>query len=469
MRLLSLIEVLFRAAGSLQDSCETCFEKQAGKSSRLRRKKILVSDHHTETSRELSACSNSGSKVALKLLARSMWSVHACAYYSVIGMVLLLSCFARLESQIWSHAHHSSHSIQPLYLERLSFSNRIVYRRQEFNRKILIPGSASEQSNAVQLQQEPISHSLVSSQEPSSAFSQELLLQFNGSKADDSDHVCRGKRIYIYDLPPEFNSDLVARCRYGITSWLNFCPHTSNDGLGATLDCEEKLPWKFAPPGLTTTTTTTAVSDDAFTKGWYKTDPYMLELIFHSRLQSYPCRTSNSAIADVFFIPYYTGLDALRYLYNTTVIPSPIPLPFINALSPYVRVLSAYPPARLDRHQEPVILHSSVCKSVQETAYLSLPSSLSHFVLSFVLYCAITDRYSRTKSRSVEQTTDMIAMPPSQFQCRLKNIIASRIAFEPRSSLVLTQFVYECPECPPVPCPHWTVVSAHHSTLSAFF
>jgi hypothetical protein len=160
---------------------------------------------------------------------------------------------------------------------------------------------------------------------------------------------------------------------------------------------------------------------------------------------------------------------ALRYLYNTTVIPSPIPLPFINALSPYVRVLSPYPPARLDRHQEPVILHSSVCKSVQETAYLSLPSSLSHFFSSFVLYCAITDRYSRTKSRSVEQTTDMIAMPPSQFQCRLKNIIASRIAFEPRSSLVLTQFVYACPECPPVPYPHWTVVSAHHSTLSAFF
>ncbi|CAM6076731.1 unnamed protein product [Sphagnum tenellum] len=144
-----------------------------------------------------------------------------------------------------------------------------------------------------------------------------IFMFFNGSKADDSDHVCRGKRIYIYDLPPEFNSDLVARCRYGITSWLNFCPHTSNDGLGTTLDSGEKLPWKFAPPGLTTTTTT-AVPDDAFTQGWYKTDPYMLELIFHSRLQSYPCRTSNSAIADVFFIPYYTGLDALRYLYNTT-------------------------------------------------------------------------------------------------------------------------------------------------------
>jgi hypothetical protein len=317
-------------------------------------------------------------------------------------MVLLLSCFARLESQIWSHAHHSSHSIQPLHLERLSFSDRIVYRRQEFNRKILIPGSASEQSNAVQLQQEPISHSLVSSQEPSSAFSQELLLQFNGSKADESDHVCRGKRIYIYDLPPEFNSDLVARCRYGITSWLNFCPHTSNDGLGATLDSGEKLPWKFAPPGLTTTTTT-AVPDDAFTQGWYKTDPYMLELIFHSRLQSYPCRTSNSAIADAFFIPYYTGLDALRYLYNTTVIPSPIPLPFINALSHYVRVLSPYPPVRLDRHQEPAILHLSVGKSVQETVYLSLSSSLSHFFSSFVLYRAIPDRYSHTKSRSVEQ------------------------------------------------------------------
>jgi hypothetical protein len=29
--------------------------------------------------------------------------------------------------------------------------------------------------------------------------------------------------------------------------------------------------------------------------------------------------------------------------------------------------------------------------------------------------------------------------------------------------------VYACPEYSPVPCPHWTVVFAHYSTLSAFF
>jgi hypothetical protein len=57
----------------------------------------------------------------------------------------------------------------------------------------------------------------------------------------------------------------------------------------------------------------------------------------------------------------------------------------------------------LDRHQEPAILHLSVGKSVQETVYLSLSSSLSHFFSSFVLYRAIPDRYSHTKSRSVEQ------------------------------------------------------------------
>jgi hypothetical protein len=161
---------------------------------------------------------------------------------------------------------------------------------------------------------------LVSLEKPAAAASQELVQSNTGTggRAEDYDHmICRGKHIYIHDLPPEFNSNLVARCRYGITSRLNFCPHTSNHGLGMNLDSKKQRPRNRS--GSAIAAAAAAAVDDAFRQGWYKTDPYMLEFIFHSRLQSYPCRTSNASMADAFFIPYYARLDALRYLYNTTV------------------------------------------------------------------------------------------------------------------------------------------------------
>ncbi|GAB2280465.1 Probable xyloglucan galactosyltransferase gt19 [Dionaea muscipula] len=42
----------------------------------------------------------------------------------------------------------------------------------------------------------------------------------------------------------------------------------------------------------------------------------MLELIFHRRILEYPCLTSDPDAADAVFLPYYAGIDALRYLYG---------------------------------------------------------------------------------------------------------------------------------------------------------
>ncbi|KAH7415010.1 hypothetical protein KP509_14G023300 [Ceratopteris richardii] len=41
----------------------------------------------------------------------------------------------------------------------------------------------------------------------------------------------------------------------------------------------------------------------------------MLEVIFHRRLLRYTCLTQDPDVADAFFLPYYTGIDALRFLY----------------------------------------------------------------------------------------------------------------------------------------------------------
>ncbi|KAJ7535002.1 hypothetical protein O6H91_12G014000 [Diphasiastrum complanatum] len=106
---------------------------------------------------------------------------------------------------------------------------------------------------------------------------------------------CDGRRVFMYDLPSKFNADLLQKCEYGVVSWLNFCYHASNDGLGQSHE--------------------NVSEETSMGKGWYNTDAYMLEVIFHSRMRRYSCLTNNSEAADAFFVPYYTGIDALRYLY----------------------------------------------------------------------------------------------------------------------------------------------------------
>ncbi len=306
------ITLLSTAGSSLQErSCKThgriATQEGAGAEKPGRQKRItssMVRDDHSTEIREKSDFTRSSKAFT----ATVPHSVHAsCAAYCSVGVIILLllhfTCFARLDTALLSSRTHDdtsspSESLRP---QRVVRSSPVVSRHQEFNRKTLVP--------------------LVSLEKPAVAASQELVQSSTGTggKAEDYDHmICRGKHIYIHNLPPEFNYNLVARCRYGITSRLiNFCPHTSNDGLGMNLDSKKQRPPRNRS-GSAIAAAAAAV-DDAFRHGWYKTDPYMLEFIFHSRLQTYPCRTSNASMADAFFIPYYARLDALRYLYNTTV------------------------------------------------------------------------------------------------------------------------------------------------------
>jgi hypothetical protein len=101
---------------------------------------------------------------------------------------------------------------------------------------------------------------------------------------------CRGQRIFMYQLPTEFNADILKRCKFGLAPWLNLCPRAANYGFG--------------PP-----------YNSSLGDGWFDTDTYMLEIIFHERMKQYRCLTPDPDMADAMFVPYYAGLDALRYLY----------------------------------------------------------------------------------------------------------------------------------------------------------
>ncbi|WVZ12731.1 hypothetical protein V8G54_017261 [Vigna mungo] len=95
------------------------------------------------------------------------------------------------------------------------------------------------------------------------------------SKSNKNYATCDGNGIYVYDLPSKFNKDL------------DFCSYLSNEGLGEPI----------AKLG----------------KGWYKTHQYSLELIFHSRVLRHPCRVSDETVAKLFYVPFYGGLDILRW------------------------------------------------------------------------------------------------------------------------------------------------------------
>ncbi|KFK40513.1 hypothetical protein AALP_AA2G005500 [Arabis alpina] len=97
---------------------------------------------------------------------------------------------------------------------------------------------------------------------------------------------CEGKGVYVYDLPSKFNKDLLGECS-DMVPWANFCGFFKNDAFGESI---EKLG-----------------------KGWFNTHQYSLEPIFHSRVLKHPCRVYDENQAKLFYVPFYGGIDVLRW------------------------------------------------------------------------------------------------------------------------------------------------------------
>ncbi|KAL6839344.1 hypothetical protein ACP4OV_030841 [Aristida adscensionis] len=107
---------------------------------------------------------------------------------------------------------------------------------------------------------------------------------------------CAGRYVYMYDLPPRFNEDIVRECSR-LWPWTDWCPYVANWGMGQALGDE----------------------GDAFSsRGWYDTNQFMLDIIFHGRMRAYECLTNDSSIAAAVFVPFYAGQEGGRYLYNST-------------------------------------------------------------------------------------------------------------------------------------------------------
>ncbi|PUZ67554.1 hypothetical protein GQ55_3G445300 [Panicum hallii var. hallii] len=105
---------------------------------------------------------------------------------------------------------------------------------------------------------------------------------------------CAGRYIYVQELPSRFNTDLLRDCRY-LSEWTDMCKHVANAGMGPRLTRTGGV----LPP-----------------TGWYDTNQFTLEVVFHNRMRQYGCLTADASRAAAVYVPYYAGLDVGRHLWG---------------------------------------------------------------------------------------------------------------------------------------------------------
>ncbi|KAL5716733.1 Exostosin [Ranunculus cassubicifolius] len=99
---------------------------------------------------------------------------------------------------------------------------------------------------------------------------------------------CSGRYVYVQNLPSRFNTDFLKHCKT-LNLWTDMCPHFSNEGYGPKIEGS---------------------------KGWFATNQFALDVIFHNRMKHYKCLTQNSSLASAVYVPFYAGLDIGRYLWG---------------------------------------------------------------------------------------------------------------------------------------------------------
>ncbi|KAI3798999.1 hypothetical protein L1987_34287 [Smallanthus sonchifolius] len=112
-----------------------------------------------------------------------------------------------------------------------------------------------------------------------------------------SDHKCDDGKVYVYELPPMFNSDLVGTCE-DLDPWHWQCGVATNGGYGMTA------------------TKLAGIVPESLAPAWHRTNQFSSEIIFHNRIMKHKCRTTEPESATVFYIPFYAGLAVGKYLFS---------------------------------------------------------------------------------------------------------------------------------------------------------
>ncbi|OEL35617.1 Xyloglucan galactosyltransferase KATAMARI1-like protein [Dichanthelium oligosanthes] len=134
------------------------------------------------------------------------------------------------------------------------------------------------------------------------------------SSAPDDDRLstpssssCDGRYVHMVDLPPQF--DVCAEGSPAFNSEHSICPLMSNAGLGPVL----------TPAGNHSDDGDAGIVPNT---GWYNTNQYALEVIFHHRVRLYECLTEDPVAAAAVYVPYYPAMELHPHtcgLFNATV------------------------------------------------------------------------------------------------------------------------------------------------------
>ncbi|XP_047084142.1 xyloglucan galactosyltransferase KATAMARI1 homolog [Lolium rigidum] len=114
----------------------------------------------------------------------------------------------------------------------------------------------------------------------------------------DSSDPCRGRYVYVHELPPRFNADMLSGCANLEGQWPDMCKQVSNAGLGEPLLHPDQLDGEVPGGGALTNSS-----------GWYATQQFGLDAIFHARMRRYECLTNDSSAAAAVFVPFYAGFE----------------------------------------------------------------------------------------------------------------------------------------------------------------
>ncbi|MCO5586982.1 hypothetical protein L7F22_040927 [Adiantum nelumboides] len=125
---------------------------------------------------------------------------------------------------------------------------------------------------------------------------------------------CKGRYVYMYDVPAQFNADLAHECTIAgrgpcAETWgCLYCGGLENEGIGVQV------------PHQTEEGTSTIISQNGYNynysvrlrpaNAWYRTHQFSLEVVFHAKMKKYACLTRDVGLANAFYVPYYAGQDA---------------------------------------------------------------------------------------------------------------------------------------------------------------
>ncbi|XP_062153645.1 xyloglucan galactosyltransferase XLT2-like [Alnus glutinosa] len=121
----------------------------------------------------------------------------------------------------------------------------------------------------------------------------------NFTSADPAQDPCGSDRIFVYELPGAFNSEILANCD-NLNPWSSRCDALANDGFGQRA------------------TGIVGVVPDELAPAWYWTDQFVSEIIFHNRVLKHKCRVLEPESATAFYIPFYAGLAVGKYLWSNS-------------------------------------------------------------------------------------------------------------------------------------------------------